>query len=135
VLPDHNEKTFLPVTNWAPIIGLWKFEDGRAVYVGPQEGQRPGFGICISDVRFLEGEARATFRQPSGDVNGRLVLGYQSLYDDYYLIGVGGHSAAYTIVHFDPIRGWRPITVAGAAQNLRVGHAYKISVRIHGVNG
>jgi hypothetical protein len=127
------EQRSRPVTNWAPIVGLWDFDNGRATYNAPQEGQHPPFyGLCVSDARFTEGKAWATFRQASGSVDGRLLLGYQSPTSDYYLVGLGGYGNVYNIVHFSPSIGWRVVAVAGAQQNLHPGRSYKIAVRIRG---
>jgi hypothetical protein len=133
------EQRSRPVTNWAPIVGLWDFDNGRATYKAPQDGQQDGqqpslFGMCVSDARFTEGEAWATLRQASGSVNGRLLLGYQSPTNDYYLVGLGGQRGyfAYTIMHFIPDIAWRVVAGAGAQQNLHPGRCYKIAVRIRG---
>jgi hypothetical protein len=128
------EERSRPVTNWAPIVGLWDFDDGRATYKALQEGQQPPlFGLCVSDARFAEGEAGATLRRVSGTVMGSLLVGYQSLTNDYYLVGLGGFHNAYNVVHFDPSIGkWRVVAKAGAQQNLRPGRSYKIVVRIRG---
>ena len=51
-----------PVTKLATILGRWRFEEGRAVFVGSQNPDFP-MGISVSNVRFLEGEARVTVQR------------------------------------------------------------------------
>jgi hypothetical protein len=67
------------VTNLAAIVGRWKIEDGRAVCEGPERPEWP-YGLCVSNVRFLEGEARVTIRRTNGAglIDGRIVFGYRS---------------------------------------------------------
>ena len=127
------EHTSRPVTNWAAIVGQWDIDGGRLTYKAPQAGkQLQPYGLCVSDARFTEGEAQATFRQTSGRVDGRLLLGYQSPTNDYYLVGLGGHGNAYNIVHFAPSFGWRSVARAGAEPNLHSGRSYRIAVKIRG---
>jgi len=126
------EQKIRPITDWAAIVGRWNVENGRATFESPDDGQRFPFGMCVSDARFSEGEAWVTLRQTRGSVDGRLLLGYQSPTTDYYLVGLGGHGSAYSIVHFNPITGWRPLVTAGTASNLHPGRFYKIAVRVRG---
>jgi hypothetical protein len=120
------------VSNWAAILGRWRFDDGgRAVYDGPQKPEWP-FGICVSNVRFSEGEARVTVQQNSGSVDGRLLLGYRSPTVDYFAIGLGGYGNAYTMTHFNAAIGWRNIASAGRTDNLVAGRPYELCVRVHG---
>jgi len=126
------------IANWAAIIGVWDFSDGRRLYRSPDEmlGQ-PQFpyGICISNVRFSEGTARATVRFPEGNnvsAEGRLLFGYRSPTDPYLTAGLGGHDRAYTIYLFEPTFGWRALAFAGSQKNLISDHPYKLSVRVLG---
>jgi hypothetical protein len=107
---------FTDVTNWAAVIGLWELSNGRCVYTSPDETlghpQLP-HGICISNVRFSEGTARATICFPkeaegSGvTAEGRLLFGYRSPADPYVTVGLGGHGRAYTVSLYEPALGWR----------------------------
>src|SRR5271165_2029387 len=124
----------VPITNWAAILGLWEFPSlDQAVYVSPQPQWenlpslgRP-FGICISNVRFSDGDAKVTIRFPktATDVAAAFLLGYRSLYDPYIMVGLGGWGFAYTIGEFDRVRGWHAVAFAGSQNNLRVDHPYK----------
>src|SRR6266496_3403012 len=111
------------VSNWAAIVGRWKFEGKRATYEGPQRPEWP-FGLCVSNIRFLEGEARVTVYQPNGPVEGRILLGYQSLDADYFAVGLGGWGKAYTLTHFIPGIGWRETASTGVMENLTVGKQF-----------
>jgi hypothetical protein len=120
------------ISNWAAIQGRWRFDDGaRAVYEGPQEPVWP-YGICVSNVRFSEGEARVTVQQNNGSVDGRLLLGYRSPTVDYVTVGLGGYGCAYTVTHFIPASGWRNLASAGRTENLVIGRPYELCVRVHG---
>jgi hypothetical protein len=68
---QNNKASEHRVDKWAGIVGRWKFEDGRASYEGPERPEWP-FGICLSNIRFLEGEARVTVHQPNAPVDGRM---------------------------------------------------------------
>jgi hypothetical protein len=120
-----------PVNNFAAMLGRWKIDSGKVVYEGPQRPEWP-FGICVSDVRFLEGEASVTVFRPNGPIDGRILLGYRSLSSDYFAVGLGGYGAAYSITHASPAFGWRPIATAGAIENLPSGHRFVVSVRVRG---
>ena len=111
------------VTAWAPLIGRWSFESLVARYLGPQTDQAPlvhSFGICVSNVRFSEGEASASIRlpmevtSPTEDVSAYLIFGYRSPSDDYLAVGLAGYRSAYTVSRFDPTFGWRAIATAGS---------------------
>jgi hypothetical protein len=73
------------------------------------------YGICVSNVRFSEGIARATIRFPKvGNTNsvtseGRLLFGYRSPAARYLTVGLGGHGYACTVYYFEPTNGWRCI--------------------------
>jgi len=131
----------VPITNWAAILGLWEFPSlDQAVYVSPQPQWenlpslgRP-FGICISNVRFSDGDAKVTIRFPktATDVAAAFLLGYRSLYDPYIMVGLGGWGFAYTIGEFDRVRGWHAVAFAGSQNNLRVDHPYKTCIRVRG---
>lgn len=119
------------VTNLAAIIGRWKIEEGRAVF---EESERPEwpFGICVSNIRFLDGEARVTVRLMHERAEGRIVLGYRSLENEYFTVGLRGHGRAYSISHFNPAIGWSPLAGAGSPENLAVGRSTKVCVKVRG---
>lgn len=128
------------VTEWAPLVGRWSFESRAAHYLGPQTNQvamRP-FGICVSNVRFSEGEASASIRLPiavtnfSEDVSAYLMFGYRSPSDEYLAVGLAGYRSAYTVSRFDPTFGWRAVAVAGSKENLAPEHPYRVRVRVRG---
>ncbi|HWP56392.1 MAG TPA: hypothetical protein VNL14_00735 [Candidatus Acidoferrales bacterium] len=127
------------ISGWAPIVGHWTFEEpGTATYTGPQPQRPIPFGICVSQVRFTEGEVGVTVRLPRAEsgvapeASGRILLGYRSPTDEYLVAGLGGYGFAYTITHFDPARGWRGIALAGSHDNLNPEHRYKLTVRVRG---
>lgn len=127
---------FSDITNWAAVVGVWDFSDGRRVYTSPEEPQWP-YGICVSNNRFSEGIARATVRFPEIDpdgveVAGRLLFGYRSPAHPYLGVGLGGAGREYGIFEYDPAMGWRPVALAGSRKNLRADHPYKVSVRVQG---
>ncbi len=133
----------IAVTSWAPIVGQWSFEKELAVYKGPQPAQQEQFGvhkfgICVSNVRFSEGEARCTIRLPRGDdgiahdASAYILFGYRSLTDEYLSAGLAGYTSAYTISRYEPAFGWRGIAVAGSKTNLRPEQPYRVTVRVQG---
>jgi hypothetical protein len=124
------------ITRWVPAIGRWELnEPGRAVYLGPQPGQDRPYGICLSKSRFSEGEVRVTVQIPAmhPDISGRLLLGYRSLNAEYYTVGIGGNAFAYTLVHFQPGTGWRPLAFAGSEDALRPQQPYHLVLRVQGL--
>jgi hypothetical protein len=123
------------ITNWAAHMGVWDFSNGRRVYKSPEEPQWP-FGICVSNVSFSQGTARATIRfaEVGGavEVSGRLLFGWRSLINPYLSIGLGGGGRAYCVYQYDPASGWVPLALTGSRQNLIANHPYKLSVRVEG---
>jgi hypothetical protein len=121
------------VTNLAAIVGRWKFEDGRAVCEGPERPESP-YAICVSNVRFLEGEARVTIRRTNGagPIDGRIVFGYRSERHEYFTVGLHSEGSAFQIVHYNPAFGWYPLVQAGLAENLAVGRPIAIRVLVRG---
>ena len=122
------------IKNWAPIVGRWMFPSpADSIYASPQQSNNP-FGICVSNSRFSEGDAKVLVQLPKDnkDVGGRILLGYRSVNDPYITIGIGGWGSAYNIAQFDRVQGWRPVAVSGSQDNLIDGHAYEIRVRARG---
>jgi hypothetical protein len=130
----QTERTTRHVTNWAPIFGEWNIdvENGRVIFQSAPQDARSQFGICVSDVRLTEGEARLAYRQTKGTVDGRLLLGYQSLASDYYTVGLGGYGNAYNIVHYNQNTGWRSVATAGIGHVLQADRIYRLAVRVEG---
>jgi hypothetical protein len=131
---------FKDITKWAAVVGLWDFSNSRRVYTSadetPGQSQFPyPYGICVSNVRFSEGTARATVRFSkvgNGDSAARLLFGYRSPADPYVTVGLGGGGSAYCIYHFDPTFGWRGVAFAGNKKNLVADQPYELSVRVQG---
>jgi hypothetical protein len=130
---DAMSEEFKDITNWAAVVGQWDFANARRVYTSPEDPQWP-YGICVSNVRFSEGTARARIRFPEVDVEvaGRLLFGYRSLAHPYLGIGLGGAGREYGIYEYDPAMGWRGVAFAGSRKNLRANHPYKLSVLLQG---
>jgi len=121
------------ITRLVPIVGQWKIGDGRATCDGPERPELP-YGICVSNVRFLEGEARVRVRRADGPglVDGRIVFGYRSEKHEYFTVGLHSEGKAYQIVHYVPEIGWYPLVSSGLAGNLAAGHPIAIRVLVRG---
>jgi hypothetical protein len=127
-----------PIKNWAPIAGRWQFPSpAEAVYASPQQQNTP-FGVCVSNVRFSEGDVKVTIKLPKADDgvtaagSGRILLGYRSVDDHYITAGLGGYGYAYNVTQFDRIQGWRGVALAGSHDNLLGEHPYEVFVRARG---
>jgi hypothetical protein len=121
------------VAKLSAIVGRWKIEDGRATCEGPERPELP-YGLCASNVRFLEGEARVTVRRTNGAglIDGRIVFGYRSENYDYFTVGLHSEGKAYQIVHYNPAVGWYALAQAGLAENLAVGRPITFRVLVRG---
>lgn len=129
--------TFEPINNLVPIVGKWDLSGPeRPIYQAPQAEFGKPFGICVSGIRFVEGEARVTIKIPhfkkENDSSGRILIGYRALEAPYLLVGFGGSRFAYTLYQFESGTGWQPILLCGNADNIVSGKSYKISVHIQG---
>jgi hypothetical protein len=132
VTDRSDDRRMIPVHNWASIIGHWRFEDSeRILYREPPAPEFP-WGLCVANVRFVEGEARVTILQEHGPIDGRVVLGYRSLEHEFFLVGLGGYGNAYTVTHFIPGVGWRRLIGAGNTDDLVAGKPYLLSVLVRG---
>jgi hypothetical protein len=128
--------TFESINRLAPIVGKWDYSaPGRSIYQAPQANFGRPYGICVSDVRFVEGEARVTVTMPNfkkeSDSSGRILIGYRKPEAPYLLVGIGGGGFAYTLYQFESA-GWVPMLLCGNPDNIVPGKAYKISVQIQG---
>ena len=76
-----------------------------------RNGRKWPYGLCVSNIRFLDGEARVTVQRMNGAglVDGRIVFGYRSEAHEYFTVGLHSEGKAYQIVHFDPAIGWYPL--------------------------
>jgi hypothetical protein len=126
------------IEKWAPIAGRWEFPSpAEPLYVRPHQPNVP-FGICVSNIRFSEGDAKVTVTLHKSDDKttstgeGRILFGYRALNDTYISIGLGSFGFAYSIAQSDRARGWRALSVAGSYDNLVVEHPYEISVQVRG---
>lgn len=129
-----------PITNWAPVVGVWEVdrESGTVVYTGPDKLYTKPFGICVSNKWFSDGNAFATITLPAhagkllADASARFLLGYKSPFEAYWIIGLGGYHAAYTLSYHEPSIGWRPIFYFGDEAILLPDHPYAVAIEIRG---
>jgi hypothetical protein len=130
---DPDTYSIEPLKNWAGIVGKWHFGDDHVHYLGAERPEWP-FGLCVSDIRFWEGEAHATIQQTeiTKPIDGGILLGYQSLGTDYYVVGLGGHGRAYSLARWNPAFGWRQLVGVGSLENLQAEESYKLFVRVRG---
>jgi hypothetical protein len=75
------------INNLVAIVGRWKFEERRIVFEAPENLNLP-FGICVSNIRFSEGEAQVTVQRTDAAMEGRIVLGW-SPQNEYVSVGIG----------------------------------------------
>ena len=130
------------IKSWAPIVGRWLFPSlANCTYKSPQQQGNPlgivnPFGVCVSNVRFSEGDAKVMIKLPGDpartDAGGRILLGFRSMNDPQIMVGLGGWGSAYSISEFDRAQGWRGVALAGSNTNLLPEHPYEILVRVRG---
>lgn len=121
------------IKSWAPIVGRWTFEEGKAIFSGGEAESRFPFGICAAGVNLAEGSVKVTVTlSNNNDCSGRILLGYRSPNEQYLSIGLGGYRGAYVLSEFVPSEGWRGLTVAGNEQNLSPNLEYEIEARVKG---
>ena len=120
------------VTKLAPILGRWKFETGRTLFEGAERADWP-YGVCVSNIRFLDGQARVKIKRTNASIETRILLGYRSLQHEYITVGLGGGTGqAYSIVQFDPAIGWYALAGAGSLQNLPIEQPVEVFVKVKG---
>jgi hypothetical protein len=71
------------IEKWAPIAGRWEFPSPvKPLYIGLQQPNVP-FGICVSNIRFSEGEVKAKVTlhkvddRTTSTAEGRILFGYR----------------------------------------------------------
>lgn len=126
-------KNNLHATKMKAVVGRWEIDNDRVVYEKPANEQFP-CGICLSNVRFSEGEARVTVKKTKDvPVEGRILLGYRSDADEYWSAGLAGGGRGYAVVRFVPPFGWAAVVTAGVAQDpLAVGQSIVLCIRVQG---
>jgi hypothetical protein len=118
------------VRAWEQVAGRWKVADGHATYVRPRS---PGdtYGICISHVMFDQGRISAKIKTAKS-IHARILIGYKSPDADYFIIGLGGYSHAYSLAHFT--NGlWYPLKCVGYEDDIETGKVYSIDVELRGM--
>lgn len=128
-----DEQKEIKISNWAPIVGRWMIEDGTngtIRYTGPQGDAIP-YGLCISNEHLTEGSVKASVILQA-ETSGRILLGYRSINERYFMAGLAGYGYAYTITKFIPERGWIGVSLAGAEENLVYNQEYHLETRIVG---
>src|SRR5713101_5899627 len=134
-----------PITNWAPVVGQWKIETEKVAYLGQRPAQQTAptpYGICVSDVRLTEGEAKVAIRFPADfdgigdavahDASACLLFGYRSPREEYINVGLGEYRTAYSISRLEPGGTWRAVAAVGNKENLIPDRNYKLHVCIQG---
>jgi hypothetical protein len=117
--------------NWAAVVGRWAATPELIQYLGPQPQFPHPLGICLTNVNITGGTITARI-SPSGDAEGRILLGYRSPTERYVMAGLRGWNFAYSIGEFEPSLGWRALAAAGAATNLTPEQWYQVSVALSG---
>jgi hypothetical protein len=112
------------------------------IYLRPSRNRPYGrpVAICVSDIWFQGGSAAVTVSFPKHatgavdpDTSAAILIGFRSVDDEYFAIGLGGYGAAYMLLRFAPeIHTWVGLGVAGTLENLRPEHPYNLFVRMQG---
>ena len=103
------------ISSWATLVGRWTIpDDGSATYLGKQADERE-YGTVLSNVRFPGGTIRALFRQQSGLVDGRILLGAKSDFEVIFCNWLGRiwqrlhtHSFRWTCNWLEKVSWHRP---------------------------
>jgi hypothetical protein len=126
------------------MAGVWDVSTTNPVYVGPQQKDQPygrPFGLCVSDIWFQGGTVEVTVSLPRldngsvhPDTSGSILIGYKSVNDEYFAIGLGGYGAAYVVLRFAPeIHSWVGLAIEGSLKHhLHPEQPYRISVHMQG---
>lgn len=119
---------------WAPISGLWKFQESSAKYLGPSSAEGVlSYGIALTNRNLTDGAVRVKIRLSEVDLEGHIsagvVLGFQSEKSRYVIVQLGAYGRAYSIAEFVPGVAWTAIENVGSARNLEPGKDYEIDVR------
>ena len=100
-------------------------------YLGSQPSPGPPSGICLTNLSLTDGMISSRIRL-SVNKEGRVLLGYRSLTEPYWMAGLGGWEFAYTIGVFEPASGWRALAHAGSIDNLVPEQWYEVRVALEG---
>jgi hypothetical protein len=127
---------FEPIQRLIATVGKWDLSLPEGpVYKGPQAEFGLPFGICVSNIRFVEGEARVTVKMPNfkkeNDTHARFLIGYTRHDADYLSVGIGGSKFSYAFYRFEG-GIWQPIIMCGSADNIIPDKPYDLSVQIKG---
>ena len=122
------------VLRWAPISGLWKFDESAAKYLGPSSADGvQSYGIALTNRNLTDGTVRVNITLSDVDLEGHIsagvVLGFQSEKSRYIMVQLGAYGRAYSIAQFVPGIAWTAIENVGSARNLEPGKEYGIEVR------
>jgi hypothetical protein len=130
--------SFEPIKHLVPIIGKWDLSTPeRPIYNAPQEDLygRP-FGICLSDVRFVEGQVRVTVKIPNSkkgsNASGRILIGYKDWDADYLCVGIDKSELAYVLYQYQKGTGWQPLKRCGDSDNITNDTSYTLLVQVKG---
>ena len=126
-----------PAVQWVAIAGKWRFESGRATYLGPQETQpsEVQFGVSLANARLRSGKISAAVAFPAGLVGnaGRIIFGYNAGSRAYLSGGIGGYGFEYVLDEFIETRGWHALSATGNALNSQMANGeYSMIISIRG---
>ena len=124
------------IRNWAPIVGRWLFPNpADVIYASPQQQNTP-FGICVSNIRFSEGDAKVTIQFPrTGDGatttgEGRILLGYRSVTLALVLAVLAAHTALPNSIVLKGGEGWRsPEVMITCSLNVHTKYSFALADR------
>lgn len=131
---DEGREEAQSLSTWAPIVGKWSFDGGRAVFTGYDD---PSFkiGIAVTDLRTTGGVFRANVELQEVEHGcGHFVLGYAAKERIAYTVGIGGYDRAYSVTEFFQDRGSRCVFRLGRKDNLQPNRNYALEVKLRGQN-
>ncbi|MFC1573419.1 hypothetical protein ACFL6M_07460 [Candidatus Eisenbacteria bacterium] len=111
--------------------GKWTFTSRSMTYRGPDDGSKHPLGLAVSDQRIQKGVIQVTVElPPTTESAGKVLLGYRTLTDPYFSVGLGGHKAAYVVSEWVPDSGWHARRRVGQRSSLVPGRRYELRVTV-----
>lgn len=122
--------------NWD--ISKWESKKPQITYLAPYEEPLDGTDPRNVALALFEGEMKRGFIKTKvrfakeGSRIARIVIGYDSVTEGYYSVGIGGYGIAYLIDRYDEGVGWHAIASKGKREQIKRERTYQIEVRLDG---
>jgi hypothetical protein len=125
------DDTWRNATKWLAIQGNWQFPKPGLTIYDNLDGEARSYGICITGERPSDVEISVTVNFETYE-DGRILLGYRSIGNEYYAVGFGGYNDSCSLTHYSSSVGWSRLHGIGKTNDFEKNKDHVLKVNVYG---